>query len=279
MPRNSRRDSILAAPPPGAEARRRRSRRAREARQRKLLLISMSALGALLLLIVGFGTLRYYYLIPHQVIATVNSHKIIRSDYWKVRRDTLLDRLQQYSFQAQAGQGDQQSIQQEAQTAQDEITNIRSAPIDPTTLQTMTEDQVVLDALPALGVTITDADVNQTVAERFSPVPLSTPTPSPTLESDEAGDRRCGDRPGDADLGRHRGGRHLDLPGERDADGDRLRADADAEHTADRDRAAHRHAGADTDADERAGPRHLDRHPRRLRQGAAEGREHEPERL
>jgi hypothetical protein len=181
MPRNSRRDSILAAPPPGAEARRRRSRRAREARQRKLLLITMSAIGALLILIVGFGTLRYYYLIPHQVIATVNNHKIIRSDYWKVRRDTLLDRLQQYSFQAQAGQGDQQSIQQEAQTAQDEITNIRSAPIDPTTLQTMTEDQVVLDALPALGVTITDADVDQTVAERFSPVPLSSPTPSPTL--------------------------------------------------------------------------------------------------
>ena len=181
MPRNSRRDSILAAPPPGAEARRRRSRREREARQRKLLLISMSAVGVLLLLIVGFGTLRNYYLIPHEVIATVNNHKIIRSDYWKVRRDTLLDRLQQYSFQAQLGQGITQQIQLQAQAAQTEIADIRTAPIDPTTLQTMTEDQVVLDGLPALGVTITDADVNQTVAERFSPVPLSSPTPSPTL--------------------------------------------------------------------------------------------------
>ena len=81
----------------------------------------MSALGVLLLFIVGFGTLRYYYLIPHQVLATVNSHKIIRSDYWEVRRNTLLDRLQQYSFQAQLGQGDPQQIQLQAQTAQDEI--------------------------------------------------------------------------------------------------------------------------------------------------------------
>jgi parvulin-like peptidyl-prolyl isomerase len=181
MPRNPRRDSILASPPSGQDIRRRRSRREREARQRKILLIGMSALGALLILIVGFGTLRYYYLIPHRVIATVNGHKIIQSDYWKVRRNTLLERLQQYSFQAQSGQGNTQQIQLAAQTAQNEITNIRSAAIDPETLQTMTEDWVVLDGLPALGVTITDADVDQTVAERFSPVPLNSPTPSPTL--------------------------------------------------------------------------------------------------
>ena len=181
MPRNSRRDSILAAPPSGLEARRRRSRRAREARQRKILLISMSVLGALLLFIVGFGTLRYYYLIPHQVIATVNSHKIIRSDYWKVRRNTLLDRLQQYAFQAQSGQGNSQQIQLAAQSAQNEITNFRSAPVDPTTLQTMTEDWIVLDGLPGIGVTITPAQVDETVAERFSPIRLNSPTPSPTL--------------------------------------------------------------------------------------------------
>src|SRR5258708_27468451 len=139
MPRNSRRDSILAAPPPGQDVRRRISRRAREARQRKILLIGMSVIGVLLLFIVGFGTLRTYYLIPHQVLATVNNHKIIRSDYWKVRRNELLDRLQQYSFQAQLGQGNTQQIQLAAQTAQQEIQNIRSAPVDPETLQTMTE--------------------------------------------------------------------------------------------------------------------------------------------
>ncbi len=181
MPRSTRRDSILAAPPTGRGAPRRLSRREREARQRKILFISMSVLGVLLLFIIGFGTLRYYYLIPHQVIATVNSHKIIQSDYWKVRRNTLLDRLQQYSFQAQSGQGDAQQIQLAAQSAQNEITNIRSAPVDPETLQTMTEDWIVLDGLPGIGVTITDADVDETVAERFSPVALNTPTPAPTL--------------------------------------------------------------------------------------------------
>jgi peptidyl-prolyl cis-trans isomerase D len=179
MPRSRRRDSILAAPP---EAQRRRlSRREREARQRKALYISMAAVSALLVVIVAAGALRYYYIIPHQTLATVNNHKIIRGDYWKVRRNNLLDQLQQLQFQAQFGQGNAQQLQSQAQAAQDEIKNIRSAPVDGGTLNTMVEDQIVLDGLPGIGVTITDADVNDTVAERFAPVPLKTPTPSPTL--------------------------------------------------------------------------------------------------
>lgn len=180
MPRSRRRDSILAAPPPEAQ-RRRLSRREREARQRKALYVSMSAVSALLLLIVVAGALRYYYIIPHQTLATVNGHKIIRRDYWEVRRNNLLDQLQQYQLQAQFGQGNAQQLQSAAQAAQDEIKNIRSAPIDAGTLTTMVEDQIVLDGLPDIGVTITDADINETIAERFSPVALQTPTPSPTL--------------------------------------------------------------------------------------------------
>jgi parvulin-like peptidyl-prolyl isomerase len=180
MPRSHRRDSILAAPPPDGQ-RRRLSRREREARQRKALYISMTAVTAVLLFIVAFGALRNYYFIPHQTLATVNGHKIIRSDYWKVRRNNLLDQLQQLQFQAQFGQGNAQQLQSQAQAAQDEIKNIRTALVDGTTLNTMVEDQIVLDGLSDIGVTITDADVNDTVAERFAPVPLKTPTPAPTL--------------------------------------------------------------------------------------------------
>lgn len=181
MPRNPRRDSILAAPPPDAQMRRRRSRREREARQRRILYISMAVVTGLLLAIVLGGMLRYYVIIPNQSLASVNNHTIIRSDYWKVRRNTLLDRLQQYQAQAQFGQGNAQQLQTAAQAAQSEIKGIRDAPIDPDTLNTMVQDQIVLDGLPGLGVTITDAEVNETVAERFSPVRLNTPTPSPTL--------------------------------------------------------------------------------------------------
>ncbi len=232
MPRNSRRDSILAAPPPGSEARRRQSRRAREARQRKILLMSMSVLGALLLFIVGFGTLRYYYLIPHQGIATVNSHKIIRSDYWKVRRNTLLDRLQQYSFQAQSGQGNSQQIQLAAQSAQNEIVNIRSAPVDPTTLQTMTG-----------AVFPRPAQFADTLADP---------------EPDEAGDGQCRHCSDDANSCRPRAGGDSDRTGERYRHGDCVSIDADAEYAADGDRPTNRDAGADADTDESGGPRYLD---------------------
>ncbi len=182
MPRNNRRTSTLAAPIPAAKTRRRLSRRQREEQQRKYLFIGMGAVVSLLMLIIVVGSLQYYVFTPNDTLATINGKNITRDDYWKVRRNELLDRLQQYSFQSQfGGQGASPQLQAGANAARKEIQSIRDVPVDSTTLSQMVEDRVILDALPSIGVTITDKDIDETVAERFAPVRLNTPTPAPTL--------------------------------------------------------------------------------------------------
>jgi len=181
MPRNTRRTSTLAAAPPPSGRNRRISRRAREERQRRYLTIGIAVVSAIVVLIAVISSLSFYVITPNETLATVNGHNISRSDYWKARRNVLLDRLQQYSFQSQLGGGSSDQLQAGADAARMEIASIRTYAVDPPTLTNMVQDQVVLDALPGLGITISDKDVNDTVAERFAPVPLNTPTPAPTL--------------------------------------------------------------------------------------------------
>jgi len=182
MPRNTRRTSTLAAAPPPPSGRNRRiSRRAREERQRRYLTIGIAAVSAIVVLIAVVSSLSFYVITPNETLATVNGHNISRNDYWKVRRNVLLDRLQQYSFQSQLGGGSSAQLQAGADAARMEIAGIRTYAVDPPTLTNMVQDQVVLDALPGLGITVSDKDVADTVAERFAPVPLNTPTPGPTL--------------------------------------------------------------------------------------------------
>lgn len=182
MPRNPRRTSTLAAAPQPVGKNRRISRRQREQRQRRYLTIGAIAVTALVALIAIISSLSFYVITPNETLATVNGHDISRSDYWKVRRNALLDRLQQYSFQSQLGGGTRSDqLQAGADAARMEIKGIRTYAVDPTTLHDMEQDQVILAALPGIGVTLTDKDVDETVAERFAPVALQTPTPAPTL--------------------------------------------------------------------------------------------------
>lgn len=183
MPRNARRTSTLAsAPGPvGGRDRRRVSRREREQRQRRYLIIGMIAVASLVGIIALASSLNYYVLEPNGTVANVNGQNITRADYWKVRRNALLDRLQQYAFQGQLGQGSQQQLQAGSDAARMEIRGIRTYDMDPTTIQQMIEDRVILAALPSIGINLTDTDVNETVAERFAPVRLNSPTPEPTL--------------------------------------------------------------------------------------------------
>jgi len=184
MPRNPRRISTLAAAPAPAGKNRRISRRQREQRQRRYLTIGAIAVTALVALIAIISSLSFYVITPNETLATVNGHDISRSDYWKVRRNALLDRLQQYSFQSQLGGGTRSDqLQAGADAARMEIKGIRAYAVDPTTLHDMEQDQVILGALPGIGVTLTDKDVDETVAERFAPVALQTPTPAPTLNA------------------------------------------------------------------------------------------------
>lgn len=163
----------------GSQARqpRRLSRRERELRQRRLLYISMFVVTALVVLLLGGGAIYEYVVRPREVLATVNGTHIRRGDYWKMRRYSLLNQIQQYQFFAAQNPQYRNFIDQLAR----ELKTYKTAPVDAPTLNGMIDDTVVVQRVKALGVTISDQELQQYVQESFAPIPLGSPTPSPAV--------------------------------------------------------------------------------------------------
>jgi parvulin-like peptidyl-prolyl isomerase len=185
-PTSNVREKLGLAPktPPGSRPRR-ESRRDREARRQRQLFISLGAVAILLVVIVaGFASNEYIFK-PRKVLATVNGHEIRRKDYWKVRSYDLLNQASQYQQLAQMVEQSQQSqylaLAQQAVNELDDVWG--STKTDPNTLQKMIDDQLYLQNMEKLGITIGDQDVKDYIDQQFEPAnsPIYTPTPSPTL--------------------------------------------------------------------------------------------------
>jgi peptidyl-prolyl cis-trans isomerase C len=67
---------------------------------------------------------------------------------------------------------------------QEELRDLEGGTVNlhPETVATMIDDQLVLNNIESLGITITDADVEEFILEIFAPIPLGDPTPAPTAE-------------------------------------------------------------------------------------------------
>ncbi|MBX6343109.1 MAG: SurA N-terminal domain-containing protein, partial [Thermomicrobiaceae bacterium] len=162
-----------------ASARRRVSRREREEFRRRMVILGVSLAGVLLVLILAGGALYQYVYLPNQALVTVDGTKISRGDYWKVRKLELLNQIAQYSQFAQFASGQQAtSYQQLADQARQQLNTVESDPVDTSTLSQMVDDQVLLHHMGDAGVTVTDADIDQFVAEAFAPAPIASPPPT-----------------------------------------------------------------------------------------------------
>ena len=164
---------------------RRISRREREARQRRQLYIGLAVAAVLSLAIVSGFALNEYFLKPRAVLASVNGVEIRRRDYWKVRSVELVNQVNQYNQFAQlVDPSQQQQYLTLAQQAASELDNVwGSTSTDDATLTRMVEDQVYLQSLNTLDLSISDQDVENYIHTQFQPsnAPIFTPTPEPTL--------------------------------------------------------------------------------------------------
>lgn len=182
----SLRERLRMRQQPSAPGRRRRiSRREREARQRRQLLTGMSVAGALIaIILIGFAANEYWFK-PRHVVASVNGTNIRRSDYWKVRSYDLLNQAGQFQQLATFSQGDQQtqyqSLAQQALLELDEVWG--STSIDDATVAKMIEDQLFVQNLEDLGLSVSEQDIDDFIAQQFEPIgaPIYTPTPTATL--------------------------------------------------------------------------------------------------
>lgn len=158
---------------------RRISRREREEAQRRLLIVAISITAIVLIIVLSAGAFYQYIYYPGQSLASVNGVKISRTDYWKVRKIDLINQISQYNQIAQFATGTQaQQYQSLAQQAQAQLKTVESDPVDSTTLSQMIDDQLVVSGLPDLGLSITNAELDEYQAQQFSPAPLGSPTPT-----------------------------------------------------------------------------------------------------
>jgi parvulin-like peptidyl-prolyl isomerase len=169
----------------GPASQRRISRREREERQRRQLYIGLAIAGVLSLVILAGFALNEYFLKPRAVLASVNGVEIRRRDYWKVRSVELVNQVNQYNqFSQLVDPSQQQQYLTLAQQAASELDKVwGSTDINDSTLTRMVEDQVYLQSLDDMGLSVTDQDVQNYLWQQFEPqnAPIFTPTPSPTL--------------------------------------------------------------------------------------------------
>ncbi len=170
--------------------RRHLSRTEREFRQRRLLyLLTIVAAVVVALVLIG-GAVYQYILVPRQVYATVNGEDIHRTDYEKRRKYDIMQEMARLSQQIQTSTDSTQnaSMQQQFETLQTELQELDDGDkvIDANTLKTMVEDQLVLQSLDDLGITITDDDLSLFINQMLVSVPLTDPSPTATVPATAA---------------------------------------------------------------------------------------------
>lgn len=164
---------------------RRISRRERERRRKRQVIWGIvAALAVAAVALIG-GALNEWVFTPRNVLASVGDVDIRRTDYWKARAAALIEqsnRLRQFAAIAPPEQ--QQTYQQQAATLMAEVGRVwGSTETDAATLDEMIDDQVYLQRLDSLGLTVADDEVRTTLLNQFTPSGsnLTTPVPTPTF--------------------------------------------------------------------------------------------------
>lgn len=157
---------------------RRVSRREREDQQRRILFIAMGSVAVLVVGLLAGGAIWEFGIQPRRVLASVNGVNITQADYWKLRRFSLGTQLAQYQFFSSQNPQQYAALIQELQL---DLRNVKSDPPDPQTIQGMIDDIVVQQRMGDLGLSISDADLNDYIADNFAPGLINTPTPTSTV--------------------------------------------------------------------------------------------------
>ena len=172
--------------PAGAPVRPRRiPRRERERRRERLLRLAIIGSGLFVLLILAGGALNQYVLEPRQTLASVGDTDIRRRDYWRARTAGLIEEANQFE-QFASGFAPPEQRQQYSELARQRLTEANtvwgSTEVDDSTLQQMIDDQVFVQRMDQLGLSLSPEEVETALLQQFAPPgSLTTPTPPATL--------------------------------------------------------------------------------------------------
>ncbi len=170
---------------------RRVSRAQREAKRQRQLRIGLGIAAAAVLLVLAVGITWEQFIKPNQVVAEVNGVRIRRDSYWRYRAVELINQIssyQQFANSASDAQQQQQYLGLATQASQELDDLWGSRDVNDDAVQRMIEDEIYVQSLEPMGLTITDEQVDLWINQQFAPpdAPLVTPTAEPTLIPERA---------------------------------------------------------------------------------------------
>jgi len=157
------------------------ARQQREARQTRIIMIITIVVGALILGLIGYGLIDQMIVRPRKPVAKVGD-TIIRVEEFEsqvkyTRVQMLNQTYQYYSFYQQFGEFGQ-SFLQTAQTLANQLAQPVS--LGREVLDQMIDDILIREAAAELGISVSEAEIDEAVREAFGFFPDGTPTPAQT---------------------------------------------------------------------------------------------------
>ena len=142
-------------------------------------------------MVLGVGVAWDQFIKPNQVVAEVNGVRIRRDNYWRYRSVELINQIssyQQFANSATDAQQQQQYLGLATRASQELGDLWGSRDVNDDTVQRMIEDQIYIQNLEPMGITITDDQVDLWINQQFAPLdaPLVAPTAEPTLIPERA---------------------------------------------------------------------------------------------
>jgi hypothetical protein len=150
----------------------------KQERQMKRVRLAVGAVLGLILLVVAIAVINEYVVIPNRPVAVVNGESISLRDWQERVRYERAQRIVFLENQFDSFGGDVGIIQQFAGQTIMELVNADD--LGQSTINLMIQEVAARQAAEARGITVTDADVEQELAESFNYFGGESPPPSPT---------------------------------------------------------------------------------------------------
>ncbi len=150
---------------------------------RNIKYVSIAVL-AIVLILVGYAVIDAYYVTPNRAVAVVNDEEINTSDYQARVKFERLQLVNQFANTLQFMQSfEDESTMQYFQSTLQQI-NFQLMPEfhGQSVLDAMIEDVLIRHEANRLGISVSEADVDEYIAEAFGYFENGTPTPAPTSE-------------------------------------------------------------------------------------------------
>ena len=160
------------------------ARAERERIQQRYIVIATIAVVAVVVILVGFAFAQAYFITPNRPVAVVNGEEILTSDYQarvKFERFQLINQMGS-TIQFMESLGDPSTAQYFQSSLQQISFQLIPEVHGQSVLDTMIEDVLISQEAERLGISVSEAEIDEVIASDFGYFPEGTPTAVPTSE-------------------------------------------------------------------------------------------------